>query len=171
MTELVSRRRIFELGAGATMTVSLIGCGGAAGLLDMAQPTMRVRDVALKSFGLNQQTIGVDAAIQNPNPLALLVNALSMNFNLAGKDVGTASIGNPVELAASAETPVGLEYSTNLMQLLGNGLRDIQLTPDGSVPYELAGSANLSRFNLPVPLRYRGDVGLQDLTPLMGLFG
>ena len=171
MKELISRRRVFQLGAGATLTVSLIGCETATDLLNLAQPTMRVRDIALKSVGLNSQTIGIDTAISNPNPLALLVNQLAMNFNLAGKDLGTATLGSPVELAANQETGVGLDYSTNLIELLGNGLSDLQVSGSGGVPYELAGNANLSRFNVPVPLRHQGSVSLNDLAPLLGIFG
>lgn len=171
MTGLISRRHVFQLGAGATLTVSLLGCDTAVDLLNLAQPTMRVRDVALKNVGLNRQTIGIDTAITNPNPLSLLVNQLAMNFNFAGKDLGTASLANPIELRASDETSVGLDYSTNLMDLLGTGLGDIQMTADGGVPYELAGNANISRFNLPVPLRYQGDVKLSDFAPMLGLFG
>jgi LEA14-like dessication related protein len=171
MTSLISRRRVFELGAGATLTVSIVGCDSAAGLFDLAKPTMRVNDVSLKTIGLGRQTVGIDAAINNPNPLNLLVNQLAMNFNLAGKDLGTASLGNPVELGANRETNVGLDYSTNLVQLLGAGLSDIQVTGDGGIPYELAGNANISRFNLPVPLRYSGAVNLNDLAPMLGIFG
>lgn len=171
MTSLISRRRVFELGAGATLTVSIVGCDSAAGLFDLAKPTMRVNDVALKSIGLGRQTVGIDAAINNPNPLNLLVNQLAMNFNLVGKDLGTASLGSPVELGANRETNVGLDYSTNLVQLLGAGLSDIQVTGDGGIPYELAGNANISRFNLPVPLRYSGAVNLNDLAPMLGIFG
>ena len=171
MKELISRRRVFQLGAGATLTVSLIGCETAPYLLNLAQPTMRVRDIALKSVGLNSQTIGIDTAISNPNPLALLVNQLAMNFNLAGKDLGTATLGSPVELAANQETGVGLDYSTNLIELLGNGLSDLQVSGSGGVPYELAGNANLSRFNVPVPMRHQGSVSLNDLAPMLGIFG
>lgn len=153
------------------MTVSLVGCDTAVDLLNLAQPTMRVRDLALKSVGLNRQTIGIDAAIQNPNPLSLLVNQLAMNFNFAGKDLGTASLSNPIELRAGDETSVGLDYSTNLMELLGSGLNDVQVSGTGGVPYELAGNANISRFNLPVPLRYQGSVSLSDFAPMLGLFG
>jgi len=171
MTERMTRRRVFQLGAGATLTVSLVGCDTAADLLNLAQPTMRVRDLALKSVGLNRQTIGIDAAIQNPNPLSLLVNQLAMNFNFAGKDLGTASLSNPIELRAGDETSVGLDYSTNLMELLGSGLHDVQVSGTGGVSYELAGNANISRFNLPVPLRYQGSVSLSDFAPMLGLFG
>ncbi len=171
MKELISRRRVFELGAGATLTVSLIGCETATDLLNLAQPTMRVQDIALKSVGLNQQTVGIDTAINNPNPLSLLINQLAMNFNLAGKDLGTATLGSPVELGANRETSVGLDYSTNLIELLGNGLSDLQVSGTGGIPYELAGNANLSRFNLPVPLKYQGSVNLNDLAPMLGIFG
>lgn len=171
MKELISRRRVFELGAGATLTVSLIGCETATDLLNLAQPTMRVQDIALKSVGLNQQTVGIDTAINNPNPLSLLINQLAMNFNLAGKDLGTATLGSPVELGANRETSVGLDYSTNLIELLGNGLSDLQVSGTGGIPYELAGNANLSRFNLPVPLKYQGSVDLNDLAPMLGIFG
>lgn len=171
MKDLISRRRVFQLGAGATLTVTLLGCDTATNLLNLAQPTMRVRDVALKSVGLNRQTIGIDTAIQNPNPLSLLVNQLAMNFSFAGKDLGTASLNSPIELRASDETSVGLDYSTNLIDLLGSGLGDVQVSGDGGVPYELAGNANISRFNLPVPLRYQGSVNLGDFAPMLGLFG
>ena len=97
---------------------------------------MRVRDLALKSVGLNRQTIGIDAAIQNPNPLSLLVNQLAMNFNFAGKDLGTASLSNPIELRAGDETSVGLDYSTNLMELLGSGLNDVQVSGTGGVDHK-----------------------------------
>lgn len=171
MQKLISRRRVFQLGAGATLTISLVGCDSASDLLNLAQPTMRVNDVALKSIGLNRQTVGIDTAITNPNPLSLLVNQLAMNFNLAGKDLGTASLGNPIELAANGETRVGLDYSTNLVELLGSGLGDVQVTGNGGIPYALAGNANISRFNLPVPLRYQGSVNLNDLAPMLGIFG
>lgn len=171
MKELISRRRVFELGAGATLTVSLIGCETATDLLNLAQPTMRVQDIALKSVGLHQQTVGIDTAINNPNPLSLVINQLAMNFNLAGKDLGTATLGSPVELGANRETSVGLDYSTNLIELLGNGLSDLQVSGTGGIPYELAGNANLSRFNLPVPLKYQGSVDLNDLAPMLGIFG
>lgn len=171
MKELISRRRVFQLGAGATLSVSLVGCETAGSLLNLAQPTMRVNDVALKSIGLNRQTVGIDTAINNPNPLSLLVNQLAMNFNLAGKDLGTATLGNPVELAANGETRVGLDYSTNLIELLGSGLSDVQVSGTGGIPYELAGNANISRFNLPVPLRYQGAVNLDDFAPMLGIFG
>ena len=171
MHQLISRRRIFQLGAGATLTVSLVGCDTATDLLNLAQPTMRVNDVALKSIGLNRQTVGIDTAINNPNPLSLLVNQLVMNFNLAGKDLGTATLGNPIELAANRETSVGLDYSTNLVELLGSGLSDLQVSGNGGIPYELAGNANISRFNLPVPLRHQGSVNLNDLAPMLGIFG
>ena len=171
MSTLISRRRMLDLGAGATLTVTLLGCETATGLLDLAQPTMRVRDVALKSIGLNRQTIGIDTAINNPNPLSLLINQLAMNFSLGGKDLGTASLGNPIELAANGETPVGLDYSANLIELLGRGLSDVQIGADGGIPYALAGNATVSRFNLPVPLRHQGSVNLNDFAPMLRMLG
>lgn len=170
-THLTTRRRVFELGAGATLSLTVLGCDAATSLFDLATPSLRVRDVALKSLGLGQQTLGIDAAIHNPNPLTLLINQLAMNLRLGGKDLGTASLGYPVELEASRETNIGLDYRTNLVELLGAGLRDVQISGSGGLPYELAGEANISRFNLPVPLRHSGSVELQDLAPLLRLFG
>ncbi len=102
------------------LCVSLMLLGGCAALQPgLEKPTVKVTGLRLlpSQGGLNQR-IGVDLAILNPNDRDLSLRGISYTIGIENFSVLSGVTDNVPVLKGYQETPVSLEVSANMLQVV-----------------------------------------------------
>ena len=102
------------------LCVSLMLLGGCAALQPgLEKPTVKVTGLRLlpSQGGLNQR-IGVDLAILNPNDRDLSLRGISYTIGIENFSVLSGVTDNVPVLKGYQETPVNLEVSANMLQVV-----------------------------------------------------
>lgn len=102
------------------LCVSLMLLGGCAALQPgLEKPTVKVTGLRLlpSQGGLNQR-IGVDLAILNPNDRDLSLRGISYTIGIENFSVLSGVTDNVPVLKGYQETPVSLEVSANMLQVM-----------------------------------------------------
>jgi len=121
-----------------------------------AVPEVELSSLVVEKLGLDEINGSAKLRVKNTNQFALDLSKLGVSLALAGKDVGSSRLSQPVNLAAgrSAVVEVPLSFSP---RAVGIGL--FNLLKGNQIAYEVSGAIEAnSRFGaLSLPFRHIGN--------------
>lgn len=121
-----------------------------------AVPEVELSSLVVEKLGLDEINGSAQLRVKNTNQFALDLSKLGVSLALAGKDVGSSRLSQPVNLAAgrSAVVEVPLSFSP---RAVGIGL--FNLLKGNQIAYEVSGAIEAnSRFGaLSLPFRHIGN--------------
>ena len=121
-----------------------------------AVPEVELSSLVIEKLGLDEINGSAKLRVKNTNQFALDLSKLGVSLALAGKDVGSSRLSQPVNLAAgrSAVVEVPLSFSP---RAVGIGL--FNLLKGNQIAYEVSGAIEAnSRFGaLSLPFRHIGN--------------
>ncbi len=157
-------RRVLAPLALALLALSPLGCG-PGGVLERFTPDVSFQNVAVRNIDLTQVDLDFAFAIDNPNPVQVVLETFSYTLDLQGHQLATGASDAGVRLEPRGDStmilPVTLRY-TDIIRivpaLIGRDRADYRIqtrfgfsTPLGvvNVPVSGAGQVPIPRPTLP----------------------
>ena len=125
----------------ALVSTVLAACANVPARL--VAPEVRAADVRVVVLDFPRVRLALDLTVHNPNDRAIALEALDVVLHVEGRPVARTALASPVTLRARTATPVALDASGHLGEVLAGVARSMDR--DGkALHYEIAGTARLS---------------------------
>lgn len=131
-----------------TVLVSLLlvssACTSFSKLVE--QPKVNLETLTLQSPTAEGATLVFGLMVENPNPVAIAVDELVYELEVAGRSLTSGKLENGAKVPARDKTiveiPVAVKYSDLFSSV-------IQLLKNQASPYRLKGTARIGPFKIP----------------------
>ncbi len=134
----------------------LSSCASLTGDL-LKDPTVSVKSLNVTNFSLQDVSLDLELAVDNPNPIPLSLNQITYALNFSGEQVTSGTFDKGVEIPASGSNTVVVPLNFKY-QSLGNLLVSA-LNKRLSKDYDLSGAVKLGIFS--VPFSKKGTIKLE----------
>jgi LEA14-like dessication related protein len=158
--------RTFGISRLLAVGVSLLLLVGCASLRPgFTQPQVNVTGLRLlpAEAGELAPRIGVRLRVTNPNPDDLVISGMSYSMALQGFDLLNGVSANVPVLKAYSDTPMELELSANILELVRLA-RSLSRTKAGeTIAYEFAAKLDTGRYSPSIRIKESGDVNFESM--------
>lgn len=124
--------------------VALAGCVSADKILE--KPRISLRSLKVMEPNASGATLVFGVLVENPNGIALHVDELIYDLEVAGRQLSSGKLAEgasvPAKNTAVVEIPVSVRYADLFTSL-------IQLLDEAKSPYRIKGSARVGPFQIP----------------------
>lgn len=124
----------------------LSGCESLTKSL-LKNPEVTVMNVKVTDINLAEISLAVMMNIKNPNPVALHLNKVTYELNVAGENVTEGVLNEGLQVPASGQNDLTLPLKFKLNSV-GNILQGL-LQSSFTKEYELKGTVQLGIFSIP----------------------
>lgn len=166
MTTVRHFRFVFAAAALLGVLAFLPACTGLGGLSRVVRPDVRIVGADLDSVGLDSVKLLFDVEVDNPNGVALVLDAIDYRLHLNGERLLDGQRDERMEIGARTESrvelPVTIRYS-ELVRALGT--LDNRERPSYELQADFAFAVPVLG-RVTVPLRERGSLSLDRLRRL-----
>ena len=144
--------------AGAWLVlIWLAGC--AVFPTSLERPKVSLAGLTLIDANLFEQRFGLKLRVQNPNDIALPVQALTYDLELNDKAFGSGVARSPVTVPSYGSELVDVEMITNLSGLLRQ-LAEYSKSGVPTLRYRLKGNVVVGPSNTRLPFEQSGEIGI-----------
>lgn len=145
------------------LCVFLCGCAGfKPGLETPEIKLVSLTPIAAEGF---QQRFAVGLSIANPNPVDIALQGMSYRIGIAGHDIFSGVANQLPVLKRYSETPVTVEVSASLMNVLAL-VADLSRLSQQDLTYQLAAKLDVGQFVPAIRINETGPLPFSQLHTL-----
>lgn len=147
-----------------TLLVLLAGCASLRP--GFTEPTVNVTGLHLlpAEAGELAPRIGLRLRITNPNPDDLVISGMSYSMALQGYDLLNGVSAKVPVLKAYSETPMELELTTNILELVRLARSLSRSNANQPIDYEFAAKLDTGRYTPSIRIKESGEVNFESLS-------
>ncbi len=124
--------------------VCSVGCSSMGKLIK--EPKVKLANLRLENTDAVGATLVFGIQVENPNNVALSVDEVIYDLEVAGKSLSSGKLSDGAKVAANEtaiiEVPIAVKYTDLFSSVM-------QLLKSQSTPYHIKGSARMGLFKLP----------------------
>ncbi|MDY6942104.1 MAG: LEA type 2 family protein [Pseudomonadota bacterium] len=136
--------------------------GGCTGMLNrlVEEPEIRLQEIRILEVGLVSQRYRLVLEIYNPNSVAMPVERISYQVDLAGQSFANGETTEPFTVPARGRALFHTDVRTNLLEFAGQ-MANLLSNFNGELDYHIQGEVEVDLpFTDTVPFERKGTVQL-----------